>query len=98
MDAGERLVPLSPGGGPPLMEVATGSGLAVGLPAVGEDRGALLDVIGEERAQRAGRGVGHHRHPAAPQTSGGRRSTAMPISSFLPLARPPRSPGSSPPM
>ena len=47
-----------------------------------------------EAADASASGAMRHR----PIPFGSRTSTAMPVRTFLPRARPPRSPGSSPPM
>ena len=71
----------------------------VGTPAVGDDMGPWFVVIGDEGVQGRRGPVRQDCHPAPPVSARGCRiSTAMPTSTFLPLARPPASPGSSPPM
>ena len=73
------------------MDVAEPLQPVVTLPAVGEDRRARLNVIGHERVQRRGRRISQRQRPSP---FGSRTSTAMPVSTFLPLARPPASSGS----
>jgi len=55
-------------------------------------------VVGHEGLQRLGRGVGQDGIRHRPSPFGPRISTAIPVRTFLPLARPPRSSGSCPPM
>src|SRR3954466_12191309 len=75
--AGQRRVGLPAGAGLPLVEVAARGGLAVGLPAVGDDGGALLDVIGKEGAQVSVLASGSTAIRQRPSPRGWTRSTAM---------------------
>ena len=103
MDSGQQAVRVIPSGagrflvdGPVLISLAADG--PVSGPAVSDDRRPWLDVLGDERAQRVTAGVIERRHPAAADALGSRTSTAIPVRTFLPRCRPPRKPGSSPPM
>ena len=52
------------------MRVAAPVQPKVAFPAVRDDRGAWLDVIGDEGAQRCSRGVGQRREPASAVAAG----------------------------
>ena len=98
MDGGQQLagvLPVGPGGAlaPPVVDVAELVDAAVPLPCVGDHGRARLHVVGDEGVQRlrgrAGTGAGiRHR----PSPFGSPVSTAMQVKTFLPGARPPRSP------
>ena len=81
-----------------LVDVAESVESAVSRPAIGDDRRAWLDVVGDEGMKRASRGIRKDHHPASPIARGTLSSTATPTRDFFTLARPPDSPGSSPPM
>ena len=82
----------------PVVDVAELLQSAIALPAVGYDRRARFDVIRYEPVQRGPRCIRDRCDPTPAHPLGSRISTATPVSTFLPSARPPRSPGSSPPM
>ena len=82
----------------PIMGVADLVDAQVTGPSVGDHGGPWGDVVGDERVQCAGRPIGNDAHPTSPKPLGDLTSTATATSAFLPLARPPASPVSSPPM
>ena len=66
--AGQQLAGVltaGPGGSlaAPVVGVAEPLQPAVALPAVGDDGGARLDVVGDERVQAGRRGIRHDPHP-----------------------------------
>ena len=71
MDPGQQLAGVLPAGAggpltPPDMGITEPGDPVLAHPAVGDHRRAWLDVAGEERVQRVGRGAGQDLHPAAP--------------------------------
>jgi hypothetical protein len=87
--------------GPPaarLIGVAELVDTAVAGPAVGDHPRARLDVLGEAGVQRGGRPIGQDRHPSSSVPVRLLNLNGHAYNAFLPLARPPRSPGSAPPM
>ena len=82
----------------PIVYVAELRQSLIGRPPIGDDRGARLDVIHHEFVQGLSRRVGSGEIRHRPSPLGSRTSTAIPVRTFLPLTRPPASPGSAPPM
>src|SRR5271166_2141264 len=73
MDGGQQLarVLAAAGRGPlaaPLVGVTQARQSVVAGPAVGDDAGARLDALADERAERTGGRVGQHSHPAPADT------------------------------
>jgi hypothetical protein len=92
VDGGQQLAGIlaAGAGGPlagPLVVVAEVIQPAVALPSVRDNPRVRLDVTGHEGMQRgSGRAI-QDRHPAPADPFGFLTSTAMPLSSFLPLGK-----------
>ena len=82
----------------PLVDIAEPGQPVVAHPGVGDHSRARLNMASHEQVQRGRGRVGQDAIRHRPIPRGSFTSTAMPTRDFLPLARPPRSPGSSPPM
>ena len=82
----------------PIMRIAGLVDAQVTGPSIGDYRGPRGDVVGDERVQRAGGAIRDDAHPAPSETLGLLNFHSNGDSAFLPLARPPASPASSPPI